>query len=125
MAFIAKPTRGTGYQPGWFLAHEDCTRVTKNFDATDGENITVKDGPNGGKYVPMGTTYKEDSTPVGIVYEDVDVTLGEAAGSVVIAGTVYKDRLDEAAQSDVASIAGLHVIDAAPTVKRPPDKDEE
>lgn len=122
MAFIGGPEKGTVYQPGWFLAHEDCTRVTRNFKADD-ESVTTKDGPNGGKYVPMGSIYKEASTPVGIVYEDVDVSLGEAAGSVVIAGTVYKDRLETQAQTDVTEIAAIHVIDAAPTVKRPPDKD--
>lgn len=125
MAFIGKPEKGVGYQPGWFLAHEECTRVTKNFDATDSENITVKDGPNGGKYVPMGSTYKAEGTPVGIVYEDVDVSLGEAAGSVVIAGTVYKDRLEATAQTEVDQIETIQVIEKAPEVKRPPDKDAE
>ena len=120
MAFTGK-TEGVTYAPGYFLANnEDCTRLTKNFKASEnGTNITVKDGPNGSKYVPMGSVYKESESPIGIVYEDVDVTLGEAAGSVVTAGTVYKDRLLADDQETAASIDTITLIDEAPKVTRP------
>lgn len=119
MAFTGK-TEGITYAPGYFLANnEDCTRITMNFKAND-NSVTTKDGPNGSKYVPMGSVYKKDgSTAVGIVYEDVDLSYGEAAGSVVTAGTVYKDRLLQADQETAADIETITLIDAAPKVTRP------
>ena len=119
MAFTGK-TEGVTYAPGYFLANnEDCTRVTMNFKAND-NSVTTKDGPNGSKYVPMGSVYKKDgSTAVGIVYEDVDVTLGEAAGSVVISGTVYKDRLPDTELATVEEdLKNITFIDE-PKVVRP------
>ena len=118
MAFIGKGNKGTSYSPGYFLADpENAVRVTKNFKSDDSEHVTVKDGANGSKYVPMGTIYKESEAGIGIVYEDVDVTNGEAAGSVVIKGTVYKDRLANGAEE--LSIDGITVIEKSPTVTRP------
>lgn len=88
MSFISSKT-GRGYAPGWFLAHEECTRVTKEIPQ---EGATATD--EGGKYVPMGTIYPaNDATAIGIVYEDVDVTTGDMPGSVVTKGEVYEDRL--------------------------------
>ena len=91
MSFIGKMEQGNGYAPGWFLAHAECHRVTMLFKA-DGTTGTVKDGPNGGKYVPMGSVYKNGGTALGLVYEDVDVTKGDMPGSVVTFGTVYEER---------------------------------
>lgn len=122
MAFIGKGNKGTSYSPGYFLADpENAVRVTKNFKAAgDNSNYTVKTDENSGaKYVPMGSVYKESETAKGIVYEDVDVTNGEAAGSVVIEGTVYKDRLANGAEE--LSIDGITVIDKSPEVTRPND----
>lgn len=125
MAFIGK-NDGMGYQPGWFLVNnEDCTRVTKNFKHGDSTHITIKTDKNGHEYVPMGSVYKVESDPVGIVYEDVDLTYGEAAGSVVTEGVVYKDRLITEAQSDAESITTITLIDNAPTVERPKFNGEE
>lgn len=122
MAFIEN-SQGVTYNPGYFLADaENCTRITKNFKSDDSSNITVKTAANGSKYVPMGSVYKESSTPIGIVYEDVDVSAGEAAGSVVIAGTVYKDRLADGAE--LSEVDGITVIDKAPEVTRPDGKAE-
>lgn len=104
MSFIGKNT-GKGFEPGWFLANnEDCTRETYEFAQT-GATTTA----NGGKYVPMGTVYSittgegnEAVTDyIGIVYEDVDVTYGNAPGSVVTKGEVYEDRLAETLTSAV------------------------
>lgn len=122
MAFIENTT-GVTYNPGYFLADaENCTRVTKNFKKEGNGGYTVKDGANGGKYVPMGTVYKESSTAVGIVYEDVDVTNGEAAGSVVIAGTVYEDRLPAELNGDEESLKNIKVIKSSPKIERPGDE---
>ena len=88
MSFISSKT-GRGYAPGWFLAHEECTRVTKEIPQ---EGATATD--EGGKYVAMGTVFPaNDGTAIGIVYEDVDVTTGDMPGSVVTKGEVYADRL--------------------------------
>lgn len=88
MSFISG-SKGQGYEPGYFLAHEECTRETREISQSGA--ITAD---NGGKYVPMGTVYpSNDGNAVGIVYEDVDVTYGNMPGSVVTAGTVIEDRL--------------------------------
>ena len=126
MSFIGKESKGCTYAPGWFLVNnEDCTRVTRNFKQ-DGDTgkVEVKEGPNGTKYVPMGSLYKDASdTAEGIVYEDVDVTKGDMPGSVVIAGTVYKDRLSENAQRGLDEVTSIKMVETSPKVTRPADFD--
>lgn len=126
MSFIQRNEyAGKAYAPGFFLAdNEHCTRVTKTIKADD---KSVKTAENGGKYVPMGTTYKESvagaegatEAVVGVVYEDVDVSNGDAPGSVVTAGTIYKNRL--VTPDDAAELAkiGFTIIDEEPAVTRP------
>jgi hypothetical protein len=88
MSFIAG-SKGQGYEPGYFLAHEECTRETREI-SQDGATVAE----NGGKYVPMGTAYpSNDSNAIGIIYEDVDVTNGNMPGSVVTKGEVYENLL--------------------------------
>lgn len=88
MSFIQNGT-GATYAPGYFLAHEECVRETKEF-AQSGA-ITASDGS---KYWPMGTAYpSNDGNAIGITYEDVDVSSGNMPGSVVTKGVVYEDRL--------------------------------
>lgn len=90
MSFIAE-SKGQGYEPGYFLAHEECTRETREFAQ---DSALAKTAENGGKYVPMGTAWPtNDGNAVGITYEDVDVTYGNMPGSVVTAGTVIEGRL--------------------------------
>jgi hypothetical protein len=92
MSFIEEKKTGKVYAPGWFLAHEECVRKTRQIAQA---GATTAD--NGGKYVKMGTIYPANgSTAEGIVYEDVDVTTGNMPGSVVTKGVVYEDRLPEA-----------------------------
>lgn len=89
MSFIQNNTNSKVYAPGYFLAHEECTRVTKEIPQS---MATTTD--DGSKYVPMGTVYpSNDANAEGIVYEDVDVTVGNMPGSVVTAGTIYESRL--------------------------------
>ena len=120
MSFIASNSDATVYAPGYFLAkNEDCVRLTAQF-ADD--MTSVETAANGGKYVPMGTVYPSNDThAVGIVYEDVDVSEGDAPGSVVYKGVVYEDLLAEELDSDAktALIAAGFVFLEAPTVTRP------
>lgn len=116
MSFVKKNAfTGTVYAPGYFLADpEHCTRETRTIKADD---KNVKTASNGGKYVPMGSTYKEGETVVGVVYEDVDVTNGDAPGSVVTAGTIIKERLATPTDADFLATAGFKVIAEAATTR--------
>lgn len=102
MSFISK-SQGQDYAPGYFLAHEECTRKTYEFAQT---NATTTE--EGGKYVSMGTAYpSNDANAIGITYEDVDVTYGNMPGSVVTKGEVYEDKLAITATSyDAVTPAG-------------------
>lgn len=103
-----------GYEAGYFLAHEDCVRKTRQFTTTMG-------GDDG--YVKAGTVYpSNDSHAEGIVYEPVDVSDGNAAGSVVIAGTVIEDRLAVDLDSDAKTALaanGIVFVAESDTVTRP------
>lgn len=88
MSFIGNVEQGKTYAPGWFLAHEECERKTREIAQAGATTV------DGKKYVKMGTAYpSNDSNAEGIVYEDVDVTTGNMPGSVVLKGIVYEDRL--------------------------------
>lgn len=91
MSFIDEKKTGKVYAPGYFLAHEECVRKTKQFNKN---SALVQTADNGGKYVPMGTAWpSNDGNAIGIAYEDVDVTTGNMPGSVVTKGVVYEGRL--------------------------------
>lgn len=118
MSFIGTVDEGLVYAPGYFLAHEECERKTRQI-AQAGATTAA----NGAKYVKMGTVYPaNDATAEGIVYEDVDVTTGNMPGSVVLKGTVYEDRLP-VALADAAKTAlkakGFTFIATTPAVTRP------
>lgn len=118
MSFTGATEQGKTYAPGWFLAHEECERKTRQILQ---EGATTAD--NGGKYVKMGTIYPaNDATAEGIVYEDVDVTTGNMPGSVVLKGVVYEDRLPvalaEAAKSALEA-KGFTFVATSPAVTRP------
>ena len=94
MSFIGEGTKGSTYNPGYFLAHNDegITRETKEFAQNSALVVTSADGT---KHIPMGSAYpSNDGNAIGIAYEDVDVTTGNMPGSVVTGGAeVYEDRL--------------------------------
>lgn len=118
MSYIDKE-QGKAFEAGYFLAHEECERVTKEIPVS-----IATTAANGAKYVPAGTFYPANSsgTVEGIVYEDVDVSTGAMPGSVVIKGTVYLDRLPVAPESGVQSALegkGFKFIASAPTPIRP------
>lgn len=88
MSFIGGKN-GTIYAPGFFLAHEECVRETREI-----AQASAEDDGYGGKIVRGGTAYpSNDGNAIGIVYEDVNVTSGDMPGSVVTKGVVYEDRL--------------------------------
>lgn len=48
----------------------------------------------GNKIVPAGTVLpKNDATAKGILFEDVDVTMGDHEGALIVAGRIYSDCL--------------------------------
>lgn len=91
MSFNQNDKTSKIYAPGYFLAHEECVRETRQFNQ---DSALVKTTGAGGKYVPMGTAYPTNNgNAIGITYEDVDVTTGNMPGSVVTKGVVIEDRL--------------------------------
>lgn len=122
MSFREATKQGTIYAPGWFLVNnEDCTRVTQEMSASDARAVTA----NGGKYIPMGTVWpSNNSSAIGFVYEDVDVSSGNMPGSVVTTGVVYEDRLPismQTAAKNALKAAGFVFVATSPAVTRPDD----
>ena len=65
MSFIGNVEQGKVYAPGWFLAHEECERKTRQFNQNNAE---VETASNGSKYVPMGAFYPaNDSSTVILI----------------------------------------------------------
>lgn len=77
----------------------------------------VADG--NGKTVFAGTPFPaNDGTAIGIVYQDVDVTDGDAAGSILVAGRVIADRLAIASAAKTAlTTRGIVFTDAVETAR--------
>lgn len=121
MAFIGEEKKGTLYAPGYFLAYNDegVTRETKEIPQDGAVEVE-----NGTKYQKMGTPFPaNDGTIEGLLYEDVDVTVGNMPGSVVTANAeVYEDRLPvalDAAAKTALEAKGFRFIASAPAVVRP------
>lgn len=120
MAFIDETKKGTVYAPGYFLAHND-EGVTRETREISQEGATAVDDT---KYQKMGTPYpSNDGNCVGLLYEDVDVTVGNMPGSVVTANAeVYEDRLPVAlagAAKTALAARGFKFVATAPAVTRP------
>lgn len=65
----------------------------------------------GYKIVKSGTVYPaDDGTATGIVFEDVDVTYGPKAGSLLVAGRVLKDRFDDITEPAVTALSKLGIV---------------
>lgn len=94
MSFIGDVKQGTVYAPGFFLANGDEKVVRETREASASSALVVTD-ENGTKHIPAGTAYPtNDEDAIGLLYEDVDVTVGNMPCSVITNGaTVYKDRL--------------------------------
>ncbi len=123
MSFIGATEQGKTYAPGYFLAHNDENITRETREIAQNSAFVVTDD-KGTKHVPMGTAYPtNDGNAIGILYEDVDVTVGNMPGSVVTANAeVYEDRLP-VALADAAKTAltakGFKFIATAPAVERP------
>lgn len=117
MSFIGSKTN-IRYQPGYFLASEECTRETVNVLPSHSQVVTMADGS---KYVPAGAVVpSNDGNAKGILYEDVDVSTGAMPGSLVTRGVVYEDRLPAAIESAAeAVLPGIVVITTTPATVRP------
>lgn len=72
------------------------------------------------KVVKPGTPFPaDDGTATGLVFTLTDVTGGSAAGSVMVAGRVLRDRLAVSPEAEAAlEAAGIKFVDA-PDVTRP------
>lgn len=119
MSFIGTVFNGKGFEAGYFLVDdENCVRVTAQIAANHAAVVTRADGT---KYVPAGSIIpSNNSSAVGILYENVDVTTGAMPGSIVVAGHVYKDRLPVVVDSDAASaMTGIQFDTYEPTIARP------
>lgn len=89
--------------------------VSKTYEIPASMGVTDDDGIH--KTVHAGTPYPaNDATATGIVFQDVDVTYGDKAGPVLVAGRVLSDRLTiaEAAKTALAK-SGVVFVDAAET----------
>lgn len=95
-------SRKTNVKPNFIASAVGMVQQTRNF--TDA-GITADE--YGYKTVPAGTIYPaNDATAEGVVFEDVDVTDGAHAGSLVVAGRLYSNRLPTA-PSEAAKTAML------------------
>lgn len=117
MSFIGE-TNGKTYAPGYFLAKEDCDRVTREIPQS-----MATTAANGSKYVKAGTPFpSNDANIKGFVYEDVDVTTGNMPGSVVTAGKVIESRipvtLTTTARTAIANL-NIDLITGDSSVTRP------
>jgi hypothetical protein len=119
MSFIYEKEEGKVYEAGWFLVEDEpVTRETRTIPQTGATTAA-----NGSKYVKAGTPFPANgASAVGFVYEDVDVTSGDMAGSVVTKGVIYEDRLpvklDSAAKTALQGL-GFKFVATSPTVTRP------
>lgn len=108
---------GTTFEAGFFLVDDEaCLRETTTVSAENAQKVTR----NGRTIVPMGAVIPANgATAKGILYEDIDVTDGDAMGSIVTRGVIYGDRLPAALDSAAATaLTGIKVA-AAPAVFRP------
>jgi hypothetical protein len=110
MSYFDGPNKGYGWAAGHFLvSDEKCVRKSMTIPADHSQAVTRDDGR---KVVPAGAIIAGK----GLVYEDIDVTEGPKAGSVVTEGTVYGDRLPAPIET---AIDGIRVIPTSPAITRP------
>ena len=69
---------------------------------------------DGRKIVKSGTVFPaNNATAIGIVFNDVDVTHGDAPGAVLVEGWIIKERLPQ----QISPSAQLPLIKVKPTVQ--------
>lgn len=106
MSFNENVTNGVEFKAGHFLAHEECTRVTKTAPVSLATTVGAT------KYIKAGTVYpSNDGNAIGLIYEDVDVTTGAMPCSVVTAGEVVEAKLPAAVESSAKSaLTGIKFV---------------
>lgn len=98
----------TGKQILVFPDHYVC--VARTFAKGDAAATTTTDGR---KVIKAGTVYPaNDATAIGVVFNDVDVTNGDAAGAVLIHGFVKTSALPAAPAA--AAKTALKMIEFMP-----------
>ena len=113
MSYIQN-AQGSVFNAGQFLAHEECTRVTKEIP----QSLATTVGAT--KYVKAGTPFpSNDANAIGFVFEDTDVTTGNVAGSVVTKGEVIEAKLPvelvSAAKTALTALGFKFVVEGAVT----------
>ena len=118
MSYFDGPAKGYGWNAGHFLVNDEtCIRQTMTIAANHAQAVTRD---NGRKVVPAGAVIPANgATAKGILFEDIDVTKGAKPGSVVIAGTIYGNRLPAALSEAAAkALTGITVL-TEPAITRP------
>ena len=100
-----------------FLASE-VGLITKTYNIAS-SGVVADD--QGDKIVKGGTIYPtNDSGAEGIVFDDVDVSKGDHAGSLIVAGRIYKNRLHtppEAEAITALNALGIIFVEAPETTR--------
>lgn len=114
---MAYTTIKKGYIRPPFLESE-IGLITKTYQA-DYDSSGVVTDTDGTKMIRAGSVYpSNDAKAIGIVFEDVDVTYGEHAVSVMVAGRVNKDVLNISTEAETALKAnGLFLISSEEAVE--------
>lgn len=118
MSYFDGPNKGYGWAAGHFLVDDEtCIRQTMTIPVNHEQAVTRE---NGRKVVPAGAVIPaKGAAAKGILYEDIDVTDGAAAGSVVIAGTIYGNRLPADLDPDTVTALTDITFLTEPTITRP------
>lgn len=108
--------QGTTFEAGFFLLDDEaCLRETATISASHAQKVTR----NRRDIVPAGAVIPANgSSAVGILYEDIDVTDGDAIGSIVTRGVIYEDRLPAALVSDAkTALTGIKIASPVAVVR--------
>lgn len=111
-------SQGRGFRAGHFLVDDEgCVRRTMTISAEHASAVT-----SGGRtIVPAGSPIPSDSAyAVGILYEDVDVTNGDAPGSVIVEGTISSSVTTSISAAALTALNGAGVrLESSNNVTRP------
>lgn len=84
-----------------FLASEVSLRLVSTTAKTMSALVTTE---NGRKIIKAGTVYpSNDGSAQGIIFQDVDVTDGDVAAPLMVAGHYYSDKLAVTIESTATS----------------------
>lgn len=100
-----------------FLASEVGLRLVSTTARTGSALVTTE---NGRKIIKAGTVYpSNDASAQGIIFQDVDVTDGDAAAPLMVAGYYYSDKIS-ADSTAVEALKGKGLFgENEPKVTRP------